>query len=219
MTFVARIAAPLLVSLPIAASAATLPSLPGELVPEATHGDVRLHPRALEIAADKGTDLFTDPAAKEAADTAPRALFVPEGDFVFSARITPRFGGAAYEGGALVAYAGPACWGKLLFERFESGHNGVATTTSRGAGGDDAYHGTREAPDQYLKIVRQGEAYIFYTSADGAAWNFVRSFALPCAGPVRVGFSAQAPFSEGFAAAFSEVRYRKGTIRDYWQGE
>jgi regulation of enolase protein 1 (concanavalin A-like superfamily) len=219
MIFIARIAAPLLVSLPIAASAATLSSLPGELALDAAHGDVRFQAGTLEIAADKGTDLFTDPVAREAADNAPRALFVPEGDFVFSARVSPGFGGAAYEGGALLAYAGPACWGKLLFERFDSGHNGVATTTSRGSGGDDAYHGTRESPDQYLKIVRQGPAYIFYTSADGVAWNFVRSFALPCGGPVRIGFSAQAPFSDGFAATFSEVRYRRGTISDYWQGE
>ncbi|UWX03770.1 DUF1349 domain-containing protein [Pseudoxanthomonas sp. NC8] len=142
--------------MPIAASAAALPPLPHELDLEAAHGDIRFPGDVLEIAADKGTDLFTDPTGKEAADNAPRALFVAEGDFVLSARVSPRFGGAAYEGGALVAYAGPACWGKLLFERFESGHNGIATTTSRGAGGDDAYHGTREAGVQYLKLVHAG---------------------------------------------------------------
>ncbi len=62
---------------------------------------------------------------------------------------------------------------------------------------------------------------MFYTSQDGARWNFVRSFALPCAGAgeVRVGFSAQAPLSGGFAATFSEVRYRSDSISDYWQGE
>jgi regulation of enolase protein 1 (concanavalin A-like superfamily) len=219
MIFIARLVVPLLMSLPIVASAAALPSLPGGLVVDADDGDVRFQGDALEIAADKGTDLFTDPVGRKAADNAPRALFVAEGDFVLSARVSPRFGGTAYEGGALIAHAGPACWGKLLFERFASGRNGVATTTSRGAGGDDAYHGTREAPVQYLKLVRQGDAYIFYTSADGTVWNFVRSFALPCGEPVRVGFSAQAPYSDGFVATFSEVRYRKGTISDYWQGE
>ena len=216
MGFIARLAAPLFMSLPATVSAATLPHEP---VIDASHGDIRFDGDGLQIAADKGTDLFTDPAGKEASDNAPRALLATEGDFVLSARVSPRFGGAAYEGGALIAYAGPACWGKLLFERFESGHNGIATTTSRGAGGDDAYHGTRETAVQYLKLVRQGEAYIFYTSPDGTGWNFVRSFALPCGGPVRVGFSAQAPFSEGFSADFAEVRYRAGTIRDYWQGE
>jgi regulation of enolase protein 1 (concanavalin A-like superfamily) len=219
MIVIARLAVPLFMSLPVLASAASLPSLPHELALDAEHGEVRFHGDALEIAADKGTDLFTDPTGKEASDNAPRALFAAQGDFVMSAKVSPRFGGAAYEGGALLAYAGPACWGKLLFERFESGHNGIATTTSRGAGGDDAYHGTRESPVQYLKLVRRGDAYVFYTSADGTGWNFVRSFALSCGGPVRIGFSAQAPFSDGFAATFSEVRYRKGTIRDYWQGE
>lgn len=196
-----------------------LPQLPHGIAVEADSGEVRFHGETLEIVADRGTDLFTDPAGKQAKDNAPRALFAPEGDFVFSARVSPRFGGKPYEGGALLAYAGPACWGKLLFERFKSGHNGIATTTSRGAGGDDAYHGVRDASTQYLKIVRHGAAYIFYTSADGTEWSFVRSFALPCAGPVRIGFSAQAPLSDGFGAAFTEVRFRSGTIRDYWQGE
>ncbi|HET6396887.1 MAG TPA: DUF1349 domain-containing protein [Pseudoxanthomonas sp.] len=204
---------------PALAVAGGLPPLPGGLEPEAAHGRVRMTEGGLEIAADKGTDLFVDPAGTQAADTAPRALFLPQGDFVFSARVAPRFGGGAYEGGALLAYAGPACWGKLLFERFASGRNGVATTTARGAGGDDAYHGTRDADAQYLKIARRGGTYVFYTSHDGTDWNFVRSFALPCDGPVRIGFAAQAPLSTGFAADFGDVRYRAATIRDYWQGE
>ena len=83
-----------------------------------------------------------------------------------------------------------------------------------------AAHGWSVPPPTSFDLqTGQGEAYIFYTSPDGTGWNFVRSFALPCGGPVSVGFSAQAPFSEGFAADFSEVRYRTGTIRDYWQGE
>lgn len=209
----------LLLCLPATAMAGAFAPLPYDIAVEAEHGQVRFGGEALEIAANRGTDLFIDAAGKQAADNAPRALFAPEGDFVFSARVSPRFGGEPYEGGALLAYAGPACWGKLLFERFKSGDNGVATTTSRGAGGDDAYHGVRDAPTQYLKIVRHGTSYIFYTSADGADWDFVRSFALPCAGSVRIGFAAQAPLSDGFDAAFSEIRFRSGAIQDYWQGE
>lgn len=208
-----------LLSPPAMALAASLPQVPYALAVEAAHGDVRFREQALEIAADKGTDLFTDPVGKEASDNAPRVLFAPEGDFIFSAKVSPRFGGPPYEGGALLVHAGPACWGKLLFERFKSGHNGVATTTSRGAGGDDAYHGTRDGSHQYLKIVRYGSTYIFYTSQDGSGWNFVRSFALPCDGPVRIGLMAQAPRSEDFVADFADVQFRADTIRDYWQGE
>ncbi|NQY63536.1 MAG: hypothetical protein HRT38_07330 [Alteromonadaceae bacterium] len=54
----------------------------------------------------------------------------------------------------MIVYANGQQWGKLLFERFKSGKNGIATTVST-MKGDDAYHGTRETSSQYLKIARQ----------------------------------------------------------------
>lgn len=209
---------------PIAASAsgaeaAGPAALPHPLALDQDHGRIELQPGGLLIAPEKGTDLFAKADGSAATDNLPRALFAADGDFFLSAQVLPAFGGAAYEGAALIVHGGERCWGKLLFERFASGSNGIATTVANGRGGDDAYHGTRAAEAQYLKIVRRGGGWIFYASQDGSHWEFLRQFALDCAGPVRVGFAAQAPLSDGFEAAFTALRYRAGTISDFWQGE
>jgi uncharacterized protein len=181
-------------------------------------GDVKVSGEKITITARKGSDLFTDTTGTKNADNTPRLLFVPEGDFIFSARVSAKFSETPYDGGALIVYADSKNWGKLLFERFKSGKIGIATTVSKGSG-DDAYHGTRDTQHQYLKIVRHDSSYIFYTSQDGSDWNFVRHFELQSSAPVHIGFTAQAPMAENFIANFSKVKYRAGTLTSFWQGE
>ncbi len=181
-------------------------------------GNVKVNGESIEIIALKGSDLFTDTTGTKNADNTPRLLFVPEGDFIFSAKVSATFGETPYDGGALMVYADSNNWGKLLFERFKSGKIGIATTVSKSSG-DDAYHGTRETNHQYLKIVRYDSSYIFYTSDDGKDWNFVRHFELKSPAPVHIGFTAQTPLAETFTANFSEVKYRAGKFTNFWQGE
>ena len=196
----------------------TLKSIPYEMQINNQFGTVKVNGESIEITALKGSDLFTDTTGAKNADNTPRLLFVPEGDFIFSAKVSAQFGETPYDGGALIVYADSKNWGKILFERFKSGKIGIATTVSKGSG-DDAYHGTRETSHQYLKIVRHDASYIFYTSADGKDWNFVRHFELKSTAPVQIGFTAQAPMAETFTANFSEVKYRAGRFTNFWQGE
>lgn len=196
----------------------TLKPIPYEVHINNQLGEVKVSGESIEIVALKGSDLFTDTTGAKNADNTPRLLFVPEGDFIFSAKVSAQFGETPYDGGALIVYADSNNWGKLLFERFKSGKIGIATTVSKGSG-DDAYHGTREANHQYLKIVRHDASYIFYTSGDGKEWNFVRHFELKTTAPVHIGFTAQAPIAERFSATFSEVKYRAGKFTNFWQGE
>lgn len=196
----------------------TIKSVPYEMRIDNQFGEVKVNAEQIEIAALKGSDLFTDTTGAKNADNTPRLLFVPEGDFIFSARVSATFGETPYDGGALIVYADSNNWGKLLFERFKSGKIGVATTVSKGSG-DDAYHGARDTNHQYLKIVRHDSSYIFYTSQDGKDWNFVRHFELKSTAPVQIGFTAQAPLAEKFIATFSDVKYRAGKFTNFWQGE
>ena len=196
----------------------TIKSIPYELRIDDQLGEVKVNADKIEIQALKGTDLFTNTTGEKNADNSPRLLFSPEGDFIFSAKVSVAFAETPYDGGALIVYADSKNWGKLLFERFKSGKIGIATTVSKGSG-DDAYHGTRDTNHQYLKIVRYDSSYIFYTSQDGKDWNFVRHFELKSAAPVHVGFTAQAPLADMFIANFSEVKYRAGRIINFWQGE
>ena len=196
----------------------TIKSVPYEMRVDNQLGEVKVNTDTIEIVALNGTDLFTDTTGAKNADKSPRLLFVPEGDFIFSAKVSATFGETPYDGGALIVYADSKNWGKLLFERFKSGKIGVATTVSTGSG-DDAYHGTRDTNHQYLKIVRHDSSYIFYTSQDGKDWNFVRHFELKSNSPVQIGFTAQAPLAEKFVANFSDVKYRAGKFTNFWQGE
>lgn len=196
----------------------TIESVPYEMRVDNQLGEVKVNAGKIDITAVKGTDLFTDTTGAKNADNTPRLLFVPEGDFIFSARVSATFGETPYDGGALIVYADSKHWGKLLFERFKSGKIGIATTVSKGSG-DDAYHGTRDTSHQYLKIVRHDSSYIFYTSQDGKDWDFVRHFELKSTAPVHIGFTAQAPMAEKFIANFSEVKYRAGKFTNFWQGE
>ncbi|MES2825716.1 MAG: DUF1349 domain-containing protein [Pseudomonadota bacterium] len=196
----------------------TIKSVPYEMRIDNQLGEVKVSAEQIEIAALKGSDLFTDTTGAKNADSTPKLLFVPEGDFIFSAKVSAKFGETPYDGGALIVYADSKNWGKLLFERFKSGKIGIATTVSKGSG-DDAYHGTRDTSHQYLKIVRHDSSYIFYTSQDGKDWNFVRHFELKSTTPVHIGFTAQAPVAENFIANFSDVKYRAGKFTNFWQGE
>lgn len=195
-----------------------LKSLPYEIVVDNRQGEIKFEKDKIEITAQKGTDLFTNTTGEKNADNSPRALFTPEGDFIFSAKVAGNFADSPYDGGAIIVYSDAKYWGKLLFERFTSGKLGVATTVSKGTG-DDAYHGTRETSFHYLKIVRYDSSYIFYTSQDGADWNFVRHFEFETAAPASIGFMAQSPFAESFTVTFSDIKYRSGRLTDFWQGE
>ena len=196
----------------------TLKSVPYEMHVDNQFGEVKVNGEQIDILALKGSDLFTDTTGAKNADNTPRLLFVPEGDFIFSAKVSAVFGETPYDGGALIVYADSKHWGKLLFERFKSGKIGIATTVSKGSG-DDAYHGTRDTNHQYLKIVRYDSSYIFYTSQDGKEWNFIRHFELKTSGLVHVGFTAQTPMAEKFSVNFSDIKYRAGKFTNFWQGE
>jgi regulation of enolase protein 1 (concanavalin A-like superfamily) len=196
----------------------TVKSIPYEMRIDNQLGEVKVSNEQIEITALKGTDLFSDTTGAKNTDNTPRLLFLPEGDFIFSAKVSAKFGETPYDGGALIVYADSKNWGKLLFERFKSGKIGIATTVSKGSG-DDAYHGTRDTNYQYLKIVRHDSSYIFYTSQDGKDWNFVRHFELKSATPVHIGFTAQALLAENFTASFSDIKYRAGKFTNFWQGE
>ncbi len=173
---------------------------------------------ALELTATKGTDLYANTDGTKLADHTARAMFTPVGDFIFSAKVSGSFK-QAYEGGALIVYADAKNWAKLLFENPKTGKPGVSSTVSKGGIGDDAHHGLRGPGATYLKIARLKDMYVFYTSADGAVWNMVRTVGLPSATPVTIGFSVQSPMSPEFAAQFTDIRFRSATFKDYWQGE
>ena len=192
-------------------------SLPFALESQLDLGAARVENKALVLQAQKGTDLYANADGSEIANKTPRVLFQPTGDFIFSAKVTASFN-KPFDGAALIVYGDQAHWAKLLFEFARTGKAGISSTVAKGVG-DDAHHGAREGSAVYLKILRRKDMFVFYTSPDGKNWSMVRSFGMPAAATVKVGFSSQSPMGDGFSAQFSDIRFRQATFKDFWQGE
>jgi len=195
----------------------SIDTLPFPLTTQLDLGAVSVENKALVLQAKKGTDLYANTDGTEIADRTPRVLFQPTGDFIFSAKVTAGFN-KPFDGGALIVHADEKNWAKLLFEFGRTGGAGISSTVARGVG-DDAHHGARAGREVYLKVLRRKDMFVFYTSADGQTWQMVRSFSLPGAATVKVGFSSQSPLGEAFSAEFSDIKFRSASFKDFWQGE
>ncbi len=192
-------------------------AIPYPLEPLSGQGKVTMSASTLTLAAGARTDLYANTDGTKVADTVPRVLFTPKGDFIFSAKVSGAFA-ADFDGGSLIVYGDKTLWAKLLFERLPSNKAVIATTITKGVG-DDAHHGAREGEAVYLKIARRNDTYVFYTSSDGKNWNMVRTFGMPAGTPLKVGFAAQSATGSGFTAQFSEISYRPVAFKNYWHGE
>lgn len=180
-------------------------------------GSIKTDESSFKLTATKGSDLFTDTKGKIHGDNAPRVLFEPKGDFIFSTKVSAIFN-EAYGGGALIVYIDDKNWGKLLFEKFKSKKSGIATTVNKSSG-DDAYHNTTMLNSYYLKIVRRDKTYLFYTSTDGQQWNYTRQFSFNSKKATKIGFLAQSPLAEKLDVVFSDIKYREKTITSLSQGK
>lgn len=167
--------------------------------------DINVSKNEVTILAKKGTDLYTNADGSSSNDSAPRIFFEPKSDFTFSAKVTANFT-TSYDGGALFIYADKDTWGKLLFERFNTGDNGIASTVNRSTG-DDAYHHLIEKNETNFKIERKNDQFTFYYSEDGKQWSYLRSFSMKSPKVVKVGFLAQSPISQSHNVVFSNIMF------------
>jgi len=182
-------------------------NIPYSLVTESYESDIIIDEASITILAKKGTDLYTNADGSNSNDNAPRVFFEPKSDFTLSAKVTADFT-TAYDGGALFLYADTDNWGKLLFERFKSGDNGIASTVTR-VTGDDAYHYLIENNYIYLKIVRKNNKFSFYYSENGEKWSYLRSFSLASPKAIKVGFIAQSPISKTHKVVYSNIIFKE----------
>lgn len=179
--------------------------IPYKLTTDERTSDIIVSKDKITIHATKGTDLYTDSSGTNSNDNAPRIFFEPKSDFTLSAKVTANFT-TSYDGGALFLYADTEHWGKLLFERFKSGDNGIASTVTRSTG-DDAYHHLIDNNEIYLKIVRRNNSFTFFYSKDGEKWLYLRSFSMLSPKPIKVGFLAQSPISETHKVVYSDIQF------------
>jgi regulation of enolase protein 1 (concanavalin A-like superfamily) len=165
-------------------------------------------PDSLTIVAGPKTNWFVSPWDSTAADNAPTLLFRPKGDFTFSAKIALK-PVARWDSGALALVIDKDNWAKICFENsVADGKLSVVMVVNRGIS-DDSYTAF-SSPDNtiYLRISRQGPAYMFFASRDGKDWTMLRDFTLGGdAALLRTGLLAQSPVGDGMTVQFSEIRY------------
>jgi regulation of enolase protein 1 (concanavalin A-like superfamily) len=181
--------------------------IPYDLITESYDSDITFGVDKITVLANKGTDLYTNSDGSSSKDNAPRIFFEPKSDFTFSAKVTANFT-TSYDGGALFLYADKDNWGKLLFERFKTGDNGIASTVTH-LMGDDAYHYLIENNEIYLKIVRKNNAFTFFYSMNGEQWSYLRSFSIVSPKAIKVGFVAQSPISQAHKVVYSNILFKE----------
>ncbi len=170
----------------------------------------------LRISAGPRTDLFVSPFGDSPQLNSPRLIGrPPDGDFLFSAKLTADLTGT-FDAGGLLLWADETRWAKLCFERSPAGENMVISVVTKRSS-DDANAFVVNGSTVWLRIARLSRATAFHASTDGRHWQFIRQFDLGSES-VLIGFEAQAPTGEGCAVSFDEITFSPTRLHDLRDG-
>jgi regulation of enolase protein 1 (concanavalin A-like superfamily) len=172
----------------------------------------------LELRAGPSTDLFVDPAGGEPLLSAPSLVGrVPEGDFLFSARVVADQV-STFDAGVLLVYRDPERWAKLCLERSPQGEATIVSVVTRGVS-DDCNSFACPGKAALLRIARIERCLAFHASTGEGFWRLVRYFDLGGDGPLEIGFLAQSPTGAGCTVRFEHVAFEQATLGDIRNGE
>jgi hypothetical protein len=174
------------------------------------------HGSKLTILAGPKTDWYVDPFDSSVAARSPVLTFDPGDNFVLSAKVKVDFR-SLFDAGALMLYADDRHWAKFAFEYAYDKKPRLVSVVTRGVS-DDCTSIELPGDTAYLQIARLGQAFIFYTSNDGANWSIQRIFRLDAPGKVLAGFEAQSPMGDGSKTVFSEIHYAAKKIPNPFTG-
>lgn len=171
----------------------------------------------ITMTAGPQTDMFRDPNVTYNTDNAPKLLFQPDEDFVFSTAIEHSFR-SKWDGGALVLIADSLQWVKFCYEKDYTGAKRVVSVVTRNIS-DDGNSVAYRRDRMYFKLAKAGPVLTLYVSKNGRHWLLVRHLQFPVASGLRIGFLAQSPTGPGATVVFSDIRYEKKRISDPYAGE
>ncbi len=164
----------------------------------------------LELQSKDYTGLFKDPLSKTSQVNAPKAVFSPDDTFDFISKCTLE-GKQKGDAGGLLIWMDANVWARAGIECTSEGNLLINTTLNRGYS-DRSQHILGAASSVYLRLSRYGEeAYAFYYSKDGKAWQLLRYFYLPSGPPKNtgsLGFFAASPFGKALKVFWEEIQYR-----------
>lgn len=173
---------------------------------------------AVSITAGNGTDLYTFVDGTYYTNNAPKLLFTPDTNFIFSARIKPAFN-SIYDGGAIILYSDSLNWAKVLFEQLNEDTWGIGSSVVSDKRTDDSYHIHTYHKQVWVKLAKSGDIFNFYHSSDGKQWALVRTFHYDNPEKIKIGFYAQSPKGTECTVEFSDIRYKGVGFTDFFTGE
>ena len=196
----------------------TLHAIPEVLQWEVTPVEWELgEENVLRIRSGAKTDLFTAPDKSVSVDNSARALFLPQKDFLLSAKVMVDFA-STFDAGVLMVYESSKAWAKLCFEYSPQQQPMVVSVVNREFS-DDCNSVPINGNEVYLRVSQKGQTFAFHFSTDGQFWHMVRYFSLGELKHVRIGFSSQSPTGEGCRSEFSDIHYGLNTLTDNRSGE
>jgi regulation of enolase protein 1 (concanavalin A-like superfamily) len=172
---------------------------------------------SIQIVAQANTDQYIALDGSYYANNAPKLLFKPDSNFIFSARLSMGFD-SVYDAGSIIIYSDSSNWAKLLFERSDEKTIHVSSSVIKDKITDDNYHSVMTNKQVYLKVAKAGKVFCFYYSTDGKHWNIVRTFTYKTEG-LRLGFYAQSPKGPQCTVDFTDISYQPHGFTNFFTGE
>lgn len=171
----------------------------------------------VKIVAGAKTDMFRDPNVTYNTDNAPKLLFTPDSDFIFSTGIQHSFT-SKWDGGAIVIIEDSLNWIKFCFEKDYTGTRRVVSVVTKDIS-DDCNSVAIAGNLVYYKVAKADNVITLYYSLDNKKWFLVRHLQFNNKKSLKIGLLAQSPTGKQCTVQFSNIRYQAMKISDPYVGE
>ncbi len=177
----------------------------------------KLATNGLTIVAGAKTDMFRDPNVTYNTDNAPKLLFTPDSNFIFSTGIQHNFT-SKWDGGAIVIIEDSLNWIKFCFEKDYTGTRRVVSVVTKDIS-DDCNSVAINGNLVYYKVAKADNVITLYYSLDNKKWFLVRHLQFNNKKPLKIGFLSQSPTGKLCTVQFTGIRYLAKKISDPYVGE
>jgi regulation of enolase protein 1 (concanavalin A-like superfamily) len=152
----------------------------------------------VSLVPDEKSSFYRDPSGKRNLSNAVFMYTELEGDFIVRSHVDHDF---IYTGDAasIMMRVDDDHWAKIGFEKSETGTNSLISSITYGGWSDRAIGETYSWDNVRLYLVRKGNTFGMYYSADDKHKRLIRYFHFDAPEKIQVGMMAQSPNGEGDA--------------------
>ncbi|HPJ02289.1 MAG TPA: DUF1349 domain-containing protein [Candidatus Limiplasma sp.] len=139
------------------------------------------------------------------------------GDFVLRAQVSHDFL-YTFDASSIMVMHSLLVWAKACFEKTDFGtHAAVSVVTNHVS--DDANGCNIAGNTLWMQVARAGNHFAFHYAQDGENFYMMRTFYLPAAPEIMVGFVPQSPVGKGGERFYRNISLTHKTVKDLRAGE